>query len=194
MKRHWMLAAVAALTVGLVASVAWVQDAPREGGRRGGREGGRRGRMRRSFGGRRGSFGVMLRDYTAGIEGLTADQRKQIADIRKDALAEVKKIEAAMNADIKKLLTPEQVKAMVLAQRRTTNRLELLLPYDGCRGRNIDQGRTFGSRNPFRQDQTAIDRPRKPSHSVGFQGAQLLPEGHLVFGARQITLSSRITN
>ena len=64
----------------------------------------------------------MLPNYTAGIRDLTEDQRKQIADIRSDTLKKIRQLEKQVNVEIKKLLSPEQVKAMEAAQRRVTHR------------------------------------------------------------------------
>ena len=116
MKRHWIAATAAAFVLALVASTAWVQDgaegeAPRRGQRRGAP-----GRMGR------GAGGGALPDYTRGIEGVTDQQRKQIADLRTAALDKIKEIEKQMNAKIKSLLTPAQVTAMEQAQRRVTHR------------------------------------------------------------------------
>ena len=117
MKSHWMIVLTAMFVLGLMASLAWVQEpaegeAPRRGGGRGERGAFMRGRGR----------GEALRDYTRGIEGLTAEQKKQIAETRKAALEKVKQIEKQMNAKIKGVLTPEQGKAMAEAQRRVTHR------------------------------------------------------------------------
>lgn len=115
MRRYWMAVVAGALALGLVASTAWVQQ------RDPGNQQPRRGARDRMMMMRPGGAG-MLRDYTAGIRDLTAQQRRQIADIRRAAMEKVRELEKQMNADIKKVLTPAQAKAMEEAQRRVTHR------------------------------------------------------------------------
>jgi len=116
MKRHWVSVAVVALAVGLMASSALVQTA-RPGGAARRARGTRMGMM----GMRGGGFGV-LQDYTRGIRDLSPEQQRQIAAVRAAAMEKYRELEAAMNRDIKKLLTPAQVQAMEEAQKRVTHR------------------------------------------------------------------------
>jgi hypothetical protein len=113
MKRYWS-SVVVVLVLGLLVSVAWVQE-DRPAGQRPAR-----GMMMAS----RGFMGMAspLRDYTVGLPNVTAEQRREINAIRAVALAKVRDLEKQMNEDIKKVLTPEQGKAMVEAERRVTHR------------------------------------------------------------------------
>jgi len=118
MRRYGILIGVAALVLGLVASTALVQEQQdRENART--RE---RARAQRARTVRRGGAGGLLRDLTAGIRDLTPEQKRQVAGIRQAALAKVRQIERQMNEDIKKVLTPEQVKAMEAAQQQAARR------------------------------------------------------------------------
>ena len=111
MSRWWKSLAAMSLALGLVASVALVQDRPAAGRARG-----------RGVGMRGGRGGGMLPDLTAGLPGLTDAQKADIAKIRQAVLARIQDLQKKMNSDIKRLLTPEQVKAMEQAQRRRTHR------------------------------------------------------------------------
>jgi hypothetical protein len=113
-----MAGVACALALGLVTSLAWVQEA--DPGQRGARRQRRFDRTRMMTMRARG--GGLLRDYTAGIRDLTDQQRRQIAGIRQAALAKVRELEAQMNADIKRVLTPAQAQAMEQAQRQVTHR------------------------------------------------------------------------
>ncbi len=117
MKRHGLLVVAVGLALAAVVFSALAQDRPEPGRRPGGRRPGM-GRGPMMFGRRPG----MLPDFTSRLPDLTEEQRKQIAEVRRAAMEKVRKIQEKMNQDVKKLLTPEQVKAMEQAERRSTHR------------------------------------------------------------------------
>jgi len=104
MKRN--VALVLAMGLCVVLAASWVVAQEAGEGRRGraaGERGERAGRADRR------RSGPMARGGPK-IPNLTDEQSKQISEIRRAGMAEIRKIQEKMNADIKKLLTPEQAK------------------------------------------------------------------------------------
>ena len=128
MKRTLLFFAVVGLAAAVAGSWALAQDArpddrrPARGDRvrpQGPPPGGGPGGMRPPMmGGQRGP----VADPFARIPDLTDEQRKQIAVIREKAMEKVRKIQDQMYEDARKLLTPEQAKALDEQRRQITHR------------------------------------------------------------------------
>jgi hypothetical protein len=118
MKRCWVL--VALLAAGLLSLSALAQE---EGGqrrqRRAGRDTARRGAMGRRD---RGAFVSLNVAGLSAVDDLSEDQQRQIAELRKAALAKVQEIQKQMEDDVKKVLTPAQLQKLEEARKRVAMR------------------------------------------------------------------------
>jgi Spy/CpxP family protein refolding chaperone len=123
--RHWTLVLGGIVAVALVAHLVMAEP---EGGEK--QPAARAARVRpagapggpRMVGGRRpvrpGLGGIPM----PRVPDLTAEQRKQIAKLREDAMKEIRRIQERMYENVKKLLSPDQVKAFEEGRRRITHR------------------------------------------------------------------------
>jgi len=153
MKRHWMIALTAMFVLGLLATSALVQEPTEQERPRRARPRRERAEFMRGLGRREA-----LPDYTRGIEGLTEEQTKKIAEIRKAALEKVKQLEEQMNAKIKGVLTPEQTKAMESAQRRVTHRGPGGVIMTDAQKKIIDDAREKAEKAESREERREIMR------------------------------------
>ena len=125
---HWVCLVAIALAAALVVWPAVAQDDTGARGK-GGDPRARAGNLERAPAGEGAGMrgrGPMMRGPGPGelppdlaaIPNLTEEQKKQIGEIRKTAMEKIRQIQEQMREDIKKLLTPEQVKAMEESARR----------------------------------------------------------------------------
>ncbi len=118
MRRCWVLVAV--LAAGLVGLSALAQEAGRDRPQRG-RDRAGRDRTRGMDRTRGGFVSLNVRGLSA-VTDLSEDQRKQIEEIRRAALQKVQEIQKQMEQDVRKVLTPEQLKKLEDAQRQAALR------------------------------------------------------------------------
>lgn len=155
MKRYWVSLVVVGLAVALLASPALVQERGEGQTRRGQRA---RGTSRGGMMMMRRPGGAYLPDYTRSIRDLSDQQRAQIREIRQAAQEKIREIQKRMNDDIRKLLTPEQAKAMDEAERRVTHRGPGGVILTDAQKKVLDDARAQAAKAEDREARSAILR------------------------------------
>jgi len=173
MRRYGMFLA-GALALCLVASIALVQEREGRSTNRAARgtAGGRTSRFGGYMFGGGGRGGVYLPDYTRRLTDVSAEQRKQINEIRQATSDKIAELQKRMDAEIKKVLTPEQVKAMEQAQRRVTHRGPDGVTMTDAQKKIVDEARAEAAKVDDREARSAIMQEAMEKVRAGFTEEQ----------------------